>query len=376
MGTTQYGAHDRQVVVELKQLGDGATAGEKFARALELEATPVLLAGLATNYRELGPDGWTVVGLPYVEKLLAASWDLARVREFLHGLCFNETEYEGICSTHRQGFWRNKSVWAIFDSDTFVAFMREFAATPDSAKHVLTELGHEDLEMHLALWRQDGRQAQRDVRTIEAVAASHLTFIENQYQLRQMIRYAVIGHDNARVVRELARRAGNVGWWGWNLVFRGYALAKLQPYTYEHNLLWGELDDILRYNPQWGAAPYRWLAEGFWREHNELWEVRLDGSFLQSLFGQHGWHFARVTQMSGSLQAVFTINGKRIIVRHIPGSEPLKTDDAVMLHGSELEDKQPRIQPGGKAYELTLTPARRPTPEQLADVRGQFPKKR
>ena len=375
MSDTQYDGRDQQVVTELQKLGAGTTAGEYFARALELGATPALLTRLANNYLTHSDDGYTVVSLPYIDVLIEAGWRSEQIRPLLDDLCFNESDSD-FTSYHRDGFLRMKTVHAIFSGDAYVAFMKKMAATYNGSRFIMTEFGNEVLTERLSWLRSERNQAQRDIREIEAVAASHLTFIEDEYQLNQMIRYASSGRDRREIAKKQAVRAGNVANHGWNVVFRGYVLSKANAYSEGYSWIVRDIYEMFQMRPEWAVDTYRWLLEGFYRADNQYWEFRLEDSRIKEIFENHGWVFACVQHVGDRLQVAVTLKGQRIIIKHVPSDEPLAVGDEVMFSAEQLKNLKSRHQPGGKVYELTLSPARRPTAEQLSDKKGMFPVRR
>jgi hypothetical protein len=374
MSNTEYNAHDQQVVAELEKLGNGTTSADYFARALELDATPALLTRIADNYLTYAEDGHTVIGLPYVDVLVEAGWRGEQIRPMLDELCFNESNSD-LTSYHREGFLRARIIHAIFSADAYVAFMKKMAATYNGARFIMTEFGNEVLEGRLNWLRNEHNQVQRDIREIEAVAAGHLSFIEDEYQLRQMIRYASSGRDNREIAKNQTARATQVANHGWNLVFRGYVLSKIGNRT-ENMWLVRDIYEMFRIRPNWAASTYRWLLEGFYRADNEYWQFRVEESGLKAIFEHHEWVFARVRQVGNHLQVAVTFKGQRATIKHVPGDETLEAGDEVIVSAEQLKGLTPRHQPGGKVYELTLTPARRPTPDQLANHKDYFPSKR
>lgn len=374
MSTTEYNAHDQRVVAELKKLGSGTIAEEYFARAIELGATPALLKGVAYNYLAHSEDGFTVIGLPYVDVLVEAGWRGEQIRPMLEELCFDESS--DLAGYHRDGFLRSKTVHSIFDGDAYTAFMKKMAATYEGARFIMTEFGNEVLTERLSWMRSERNQVQRDIREIEAVAAGRLSFIEDEYQLNQMVRYASSGRHDRETAKKQAARAGNVANHGWNLVFRGYVLAKLSRNNEGYLWLIGNVYEMFRIRPNWAVSTYRWLLEGFYRANNEFWHFRVEHSGLKEIFESHGWVFAPVQKVGDRLQVAVTFKGQRATIKHVPGDETLEAGDEVIVSAEQLKGLTPRHQPGGKVYELTLTPARRPTPDQLANHKDYFPSKR
>lgn len=374
MSNTEYNTHDQQVIAELKKLGDGTTTQEYFAQALKLGATPKLLAGVASNYLAYSEDGYRTIGLPYIDVLIDVGWSGEQIRPLVEGLCLDESS--DIAGSHRDGFLRGRSNHAIFNGDAYVAFMKKLATTYEGTRFIMTEFGKEVLEERLSWLRNERTQVQRDIREIEAVAAGHLSFIDDEYQLKQMIRYASSGRDNREIAKKQTTRACNVANHGWNLVFRGYVLSRLGSRSEGHMWLVRDVYEMFRTRPNWAASTYRWLLEGFYRADNEHWRFRLEASGLKAIFEYHGWVFTPVRQVGNHLQVAVTFKGQRVVIKHVPGDETLEAGDEVIVSAEQLKGLTPRHQPGGKVYELTLTPARRPTPDQLANRKDYFPSRR
>lgn len=363
--STTSNDHNDAVIAQLKQLP--ATApGERLTLALELGASPETLAWLAGNHLQFGSDDFTVVGLPYVQNLLTAGWNRAEVRKFLHDQCFGinyDRQHQ-----HRQGFWNDEQAWTIFETtEQLTLFLELFAQ--HNPRDILTQAGHDKLTNRLERLCTDVPELQRQVRHIERSAVLNLTFVEDEYQLQQVIRYTL----NLKPREQLM--VAKMPTWGWSAVLRGFMLARHWSHDYERSLVKQGIYDQLNRQPDTAIALMRWLVEGFWREHNEYWEIRLDHTGLRGLFEQYGWHFLHTTATaSGDVQVVLPgKGGSRTIVRHIPGDEPLEPGDEVMISHDQLKDLTPAVQPGSKLYCLTLAPLRRPSATMLADVHGQFP---
>jgi hypothetical protein len=366
--------HDQNVIAELEKLDENTTTPSQYLRqALALGATPSLLAVIADNHFVWFTPGETVTGLPYVHELRAAGWSDAQLAEFLENQCFTDENEQR--TRHLMGFWEDNDLWTIFDADAFVRHMLALAATYHGCMEILTEIGHDALEAHLGPLRETTPEYKREVREIEKAAVRRLNMPESEYQVKKMLQYLATGRDDAQRERRLQVAAELSAHWGWSIVFRGYALAAMPTASYAFHAGIAELYQIVQDKSRDGAASvYRWLAEGFAYRDKLLWETSIDR--VRSAFRNNGWHFARLVEVNGKLKATFKIDGKSIVVWHRPGDEPLTHGDPVMLHESDLEDKQPRIQPGPPAYEFTLTPALRPTPEQLANPKDQFSRRK
>jgi|GEM_PF-5958358 len=356
MSTTDLTDHDRTVVLpKLNELPPYDHA-QGFALALKLDASLVLLRGIAERYlTHDNPDNsHQVTGLPYINVLLAHGWELQSVRQFVHDMCF-DTDDDTESAEHREGFMNSEEAWRICQTpEQLMEFLRDMPPGRVLMPSVRTRL-----TAFMAELRPNAKQNARDIEKLENLAAARLECIDNEHQFTIVLRVA-----SRMGRRDQLKLASKMRGHGWDLVFLGYVMAK-HPSEHDHTWTLRAIRLWLNDCPWQGADMLRWLIMGFQLAFPEFWYEVLQQSAVYRMFAYSGWHIVPLKLgPDGRLRATVPGKGERIAVIHQPG-EQMPTGRAIVSR-QQLEKLTPKHTPGGKLYTLPLTPANAPTDEQLS----------
>lgn len=325
-----------------------------FAQALKLGASPQLLRDIASDYLDRDPsDNFRMIGLPYIDVLLANGWAWSQVRLFVTTMFATEKG-----SSHQEAFMNDTDAWHL--CQTVEQLMEIFRML--SPRLVLRPEVRMQIAAFMATLRNDAPQNDRDIKTLEDQLFTQLDYIQSDHQLTIALR-AAAKLSQREQLKFTAQLPPN----GFNLVYAGYMMARYPSADYELSLARRKIIAWLDDCPWQGADLLRWLIMGFQLQSPEYWELKLKDDDIVRQFERKGWHIVPVRGMpTGELRATVPNPGPRITVAHQPGGELVKPGSKVIVSTAQLNELTPQHTPAGTLYKLPLVPATVPTKEQLS----------